>query len=71
VPALEASLICLLEPVLNPVWTWRAHGERPNHWSLAGGAIILGTTTLKTWLDNRNASLPAAVRAASEGATPG
>jgi drug/metabolite transporter (DMT)-like permease len=53
VPALEASLICLLEPVLNPVWTWLAHGERPNSWSLVGGAVILGTTTVKTWLDTR------------------
>ena len=54
VAALEASLICLLEPVLNPMWTWLAHGERPNGWSLVGGAVILGTTTVKTWLDTRD-----------------
>lgn len=58
VPALEASLICLLEPVLNPVWTWLAHGERPNRWSLVGGAVILATTTLKTWLDGRALARP-------------
>lgn len=28
-PALETSLLLLLEPVLNPIWAWLAHGERP------------------------------------------
>jgi len=47
VPALEAALLLLLEPVLNPVWAWAIHGERPGAWSLAGGALILIATTLK------------------------
>ncbi|MGN6393455.1 MAG: DMT family transporter [Gemmatimonadales bacterium] len=47
VPAFEASLILLIEPVLNPVWAWLVHGERPNSWALLGGAIILGSTTLR------------------------
>ncbi len=29
IPALEASLILLIEPVLNPVWAWLFQGERP------------------------------------------
>ena len=53
VAAFEASLLLLLEPVLNPVWAWLAHGERPGAWSLAGGALILGATAGKTWLDSR------------------
>ena len=53
VPAFEASLLLLLEPVLNPVWAWLAHGERPGGWSLAGGALILVATATKTWLDAR------------------
>lgn len=53
VSALEASLLLLLEPVLNPVWAWLAHGERPGAWSLAGGALILGASAVKTWLDAR------------------
>lgn len=44
VPALETSLLILLEPVLNSVWAWLVHGERPGPWSLAGCGIILGTT---------------------------
>ncbi|MBI3949108.1 MAG: DMT family transporter [Acidobacteria bacterium] len=56
VPALETSLLLLLEPVLNPVWAWLAHGEKPGAWSLFGGAIILLATTLKTVRSVRNCS---------------
>lgn len=44
VRALELSLLLLLEPVLNPVWTYLALGERPGAFALIGGAIILGAT---------------------------
>jgi drug/metabolite transporter, DME family len=53
VPALEASLLLLVEPVLNPLWAWLVHGERPGAWSLVGGAAILVATTAKTWNDSR------------------
>lgn len=53
IPALEASLLLLLEPVLNPVWAWLVHGERPGAWALVGGGIILTATTVKGWLDAR------------------
>lgn len=49
VPALEATLLMFIEPVLSPVWAWLAHGERPGPWVLAGGAIILGATALSMW----------------------
>lgn len=48
VKALEASLLLLLEPVLNPIWAWLAHGESPGRWSLAGGVIILAATAVRT-----------------------
>ena len=47
VTALEASLLLLAEPVLNPVWAWLAHGERPGPWALAGGALIVAATTVR------------------------
>jgi len=53
VGAFEASLLLLLEPVLNPVWAWMVHGERPGVWSMAGGAVILLSTVVKSWLDAR------------------
>ncbi len=49
VPALEASLLLLAEPALNPVWAWLAHGERPGSWALAGGALILGACLANAW----------------------
>jgi DME family drug/metabolite transporter len=53
VPALEASLLLLLEPVLNPVWAWLVHGEEPGALALTGGAIILAATVIKTLADSR------------------
>ena len=54
VSAFEASLLLLLEPVLNPIWTWLVHGERPGVWSIAGAAVILLATVTKSWVDGRN-----------------
>jgi drug/metabolite transporter (DMT)-like permease len=49
-PALEISIILLVEPVLNPIWSWLVHGERPGPWALAGGVLILGATALRSIL---------------------
>jgi drug/metabolite transporter, DME family len=57
-PALEASVILLLEPVLNPVWAWVVQGEVPGSWALLGGAIILGATTVKSWAEGRRVTAP-------------
>jgi DME family drug/metabolite transporter len=58
VPALEASLLLLLEPVLNPIWAWLIHGERPGALALAGGGVILLATLVKSWFDARPAVVP-------------
>jgi len=44
VGALEASLLLLLEPVLNPLWAYLVHGERPGPWAVAGAVVILVAT---------------------------
>ena len=54
-PALEISLLLLLEPVLNPVWTWLIRGEEPGAWTIAGGAIIICATAIKVVADSRTA----------------
>jgi drug/metabolite transporter (DMT)-like permease len=53
VEAFEASVLLLVEPVMNPVWAWIVHGEAPGQWALVGGAVILASTLVKTWLDVR------------------
>lgn len=49
VSALEASLLLLVEPVLNPLWAWILQREVPEAASLVGGALIVVTTGLMAW----------------------
>ncbi len=57
VPALEAGLLLMFEPVLAPLWAWMVHGERPSGWALAGGAVILGATAVRTLREGSTARL--------------
>jgi len=45
--ALEASLLLLLEPALNPLWTFLVHGETPGILGSIGGALVLAATTAR------------------------
>lgn len=49
-PALESSLIGMLEPILNPVWVYFGYGEYPGHWAVIGGVIIIGALVLRMYL---------------------
>lgn len=44
VPAFEAALLLLLEPVLSAVWAWAFHGEVPGPFAIAGAALIIAAT---------------------------
>lgn len=41
VKAQEAAVLTLLEPLLNPLWTYWTAGEQPSLATLAGGAVLL------------------------------
>jgi drug/metabolite transporter (DMT)-like permease len=41
VTALEAILIPVIEPLLNPVWVFLVLGEFPGPWAFVGGLIVL------------------------------
>jgi drug/metabolite transporter (DMT)-like permease len=58
VPAFEASVLLLVEPALNPIWSWLVHGEVPSGWAMLGGVVILGATVLRTWRDTRRQMAP-------------
>lgn len=47
VTALEAVLIPVIEPVLNPIWVLAFMGERPSKWALIGGAIVVAGVTAR------------------------
>ena len=47
VSALEAVLIPMIEPILNPLWVALQRGEVPGRWSLAGGALVLSSVLVR------------------------
>lgn len=47
VTALEATVITMIEPVLNPLWVFLLLGETPGFWSLAGGGVIMAAITCR------------------------
>jgi len=47
VTALEAILIPVVEPILNPLWVFLIVGEAPGPWALLGGSIILVSVTVR------------------------
>jgi len=53
VPAVEASLLLLVEPALSPLWAWLLHGEAPGNWPLAGGVLIIGAAAWKALREGR------------------
>ncbi|MCG3137440.1 MAG: hypothetical protein HJJLKODD_01285 [Phycisphaerae bacterium] len=49
VAALHASLLLLIEPVVNPVWAWFIHAEHPGQATLVGGGLVLLATLFYSW----------------------
>jgi len=47
VSALDAALIPVIEPVLNPIWVFLLMGEVPGKWALLGGAIVFSAITFR------------------------
>ena len=46
--AVEASIISMFEPVLNPVWVLIGYGEMPSFFAAIGGGIIIVAVFVKT-----------------------
>jgi len=46
--AVEASIIAMIEPVLNPVWVFIGYGEVPTLTAIIGGLIILGAIVVRS-----------------------
>jgi drug/metabolite transporter (DMT)-like permease len=48
--AIEASLIGMIEPVLNPVWVLIWYGEVPSVPAITGGIIIITAIAFRTFI---------------------
>lgn len=47
IPALEASLLSMLEPILNPIWVMLFVGEFPSVNAAIGGSVIISAVALQ------------------------
>jgi drug/metabolite transporter (DMT)-like permease len=52
--ALDAAIISIIEPILNPVWVILIKGEHASRWSLIGGTVVLTTSLLRSFLASRD-----------------
>lgn len=59
VSALEAVIIPVVEPILNPVWVFVFQGERPTALALVGGVVVLGAVTVRALHSIRSARVGA------------
>jgi drug/metabolite transporter (DMT)-like permease len=47
VTALEAVLIPVIEPILNPIWVMLVTAEMPGMWAIVGGLVVIASVTIK------------------------
>jgi drug/metabolite transporter, DME family len=52
--AVEASIISMIEPVLNPVWVFIGYGEIPSVTGIIGGIIILTSITVRSLIAGKS-----------------
>jgi drug/metabolite transporter (DMT)-like permease len=53
VRALDASIISIIEPILNPIWVMLVTSEHPSFWSMVGGSIVLAASLTRSVVASR------------------
>ena len=53
VPSIDASILSLIEPILNPIWVFVLIGEKPSHYAIVGMVLILSAQLLNAMLEYR------------------
>ena len=57
VHAIDAILVSMIEPILNPVWVFLFVGEKIGEWALYGGVLVLfgslGRAMMKLYLERK------------------
>ena len=54
IPAAEVNLFFLLETIIGPIWVWLIIKEQPSIETLYGGAIIIATIAIHSFLKLKN-----------------
>ena len=54
IPAAEVNLFFLLETIIGPIWVWLIIKEQPSVETLQGGAIIIATIAIHSFLKLKN-----------------
>ena len=57
IPAAEVNLFFLLETIIGPIWVWWIIKEQPSIETLQGGAIIIITIAIHSFLKLKTLSL--------------
>ena len=52
--ALQAMLVCTIEPILNPLWVAVGVGEIPGRWAMIGGAIVVVALLVRAVIGSRD-----------------
>ena len=58
VRALDALLLSMLEPVLNPLWVYFGIHETPSEYAIGGGLIILAVVIVRAFREGRKQIIP-------------
>ena len=57
VNAIDAILVSMIEPILNPIWVFLFIGERIGEWAVYGGVLVLfgslGRALIKLYLEKK------------------
>lgn len=48
ISSVEIAIYTLLEPILNPLWTFLGTGETPGFWAIVGGGLVLTAIVVNT-----------------------
>ena len=58
IPALESSLLLLVEPVFSPIWAWLLLAESPGTLAILGGGVVILATGIHSVQQGRKTVLP-------------
>ena len=54
IPAAEVNLFFLLETIIGPIWVWLIINEQPSIETLQGGAVIILTIAIHSFMKLKN-----------------